>query len=170
MLSANATPRQVFAGRAHSKPQILIVIVLSRYYGNPLRPVSPFSDCANNMAENPLRRGGESGRISAGVNSFALDLQRGWKFGVRATPHAPHLPYAVPHEPLDEGVLGITFMVRSGGNGFDRDVLFSANPVGAGYRMDPYLGCDVVAEPAPTNGYSFFLVDRFVRPDGGEGT
>ena len=89
---------------------------------------------------------------------------------MRATPHAPHLPYAVPHEPLDEGVLGITFMVRSGGNGFDRDVLFSDNPVGAGYRMDPYLGCDVVAEPAPTNGYSFFLVDRFVRPDGGEGT
>lgn len=59
---------------------------------------------------------------------------------------------AVPHEQLDEGVLGITFMVRSGGNWFDLDVLFSANPVGAGYTLDPYPGCDVETEPAPTNG------------------
>ena len=62
---------------------------------------------------------------------------------------------AVPPEQLDEGVLGLTVMVRSGANWFDMDVLFSNNPVGAGYTLDPYPGCDVIAEPAPAYGYSF---------------
>ncbi|MFQ5591012.1 MAG: CARDB domain-containing protein [Phycisphaerae bacterium] len=59
---------------------------------------------------------------------------------------------------LDPGVLGVTFLVNNGAEWFDMDVLFSDNPDGVGYTLDPNPGCDVVANPIPTNGYSFLLI------------
>lgn len=65
---------------------------------------------------------------------------------------------AVPADSLDPGVLGVTFLVNQGDNWFDMDVLFSDNPLGIGYNLDPNPDCDSVQNPEPVNGFSFLLV------------
>ncbi len=65
---------------------------------------------------------------------------------------------AVPAAQLDPGVLGVTFLVNSGSQWFDMDVVFSDFPSGVGYTFDPNPTCDVVDDPIGTDGFSFLLV------------
>lgn len=65
---------------------------------------------------------------------------------------------AVPAHQLDPGVLGVTFLVNSGSNWFDMDILFSDLPSNVGYTFDPQPDCHVLAAPTPANGYSFLLI------------
>ena len=65
---------------------------------------------------------------------------------------------AVPAAQLDPGVLGVTYLVNSGPDWYDMDILFSDVPLGVGYTFDPNPDCHVVDEPLPSNGFSFLLV------------
>ncbi|MCZ6697372.1 MAG: putative Ig domain-containing protein [Planctomycetota bacterium] len=65
---------------------------------------------------------------------------------------------AVPAATLDPGVLGVTYLVNSGAQWFDMDVLFSDLPEGIGWTMETNPDCEVVANPLPNNGFSFLLV------------
>lgn len=65
---------------------------------------------------------------------------------------------AVPSAQLDPGVLGVTYLVNSGPDWYDMDILFSDVPLGVGYTFDPNPDCQVVDEPLPSNGFSFLLV------------
>ncbi|MCO6437193.1 MAG: matrixin family metalloprotease [Phycisphaerae bacterium] len=65
---------------------------------------------------------------------------------------------AVPAGQLDPGVLGVTFLVNSGANWFDMDIVFADLPLNVGYTFDPNPDCRVVDAPTPNNGFSFLLV------------
>lgn len=65
---------------------------------------------------------------------------------------------AVPSTQLDPGVLGVTYLVNSGPDWYDMDILFSATPLNVGYTFDPNPDCHVIDEPTPSNGFSFLLV------------
>lgn len=63
---------------------------------------------------------------------------------------------AVAAAELDPGIIGVTFLVNDGANWFDMDVLFSDNPLGAGYTFAANPDCEVITNPAE-NGFSFLL-------------
>jgi len=69
---------------------------------------------------------------------------------------------AVDPEDLDFGVLGVTFLVNDQTDPtkwFDMDILFSANPLNAGYTFNPNPSCGLITTPlASGNGFSFLLV------------
>ncbi len=65
---------------------------------------------------------------------------------------------AVPASQLDPGVLGVTYLVNNGRYWYDMDMVFSDLPEGVGYTFDLHPTCDVLANPTPSNGFSFILV------------
>ncbi len=65
---------------------------------------------------------------------------------------------AVPASSLDPGVLAVTYLVNSGTEWFDMDMLFSDLPLGVGYTFEPNPDCDQVINPTPSNGFSFLLI------------
>ncbi len=65
---------------------------------------------------------------------------------------------AVSASTLDPGVIAVTFLVNQGSQWFDMDILFSDNPVGAGYSFAVSPPCDVLANPTAGAGFSFLLV------------
>lgn len=65
---------------------------------------------------------------------------------------------AVPANQLDPGILGVTYLVNVGAAWFDMDVLFSDNPLGAGFTLDTNPDCATVTNPLPDTGFSFLLV------------
>jgi hypothetical protein len=65
---------------------------------------------------------------------------------------------AVPAGDLDPGVLGATYMVNDGAAWFDMDMVFADVPDGVGWTFDTAPDCDVLANPAPSNGYVFLIV------------
>ena len=64
---------------------------------------------------------------------------------------------AVPASSLDPGVLGVTYMVNSGAQWFDMDILLSDYPENIGWFFDPNPDCDMITDPL-SNGFSFLLV------------
>jgi hypothetical protein len=80
-------------------------------------------------------------------NSTVLDPNDGYSMTV-----------AVPANFLDPGVLGVTYMVSFGEEWYDMDLVFSDFPEGAGWHMLPDPDCEITNNPAPDNGFSFYLV------------
>jgi hypothetical protein len=65
---------------------------------------------------------------------------------------------AVAAEDLDPGTLGLTFLVNSGPQWYDADMVFPDFPENTGWSLEPAPDCTIVANPKPTNGFSFVLV------------
>ena len=53
----------------------------------------------------------------------------------------------MPASSLDPGVLGMTYLVNSGAEWFDTDILFSDSPDNVGWTFDPNPDCAIITDP-----------------------